>query len=144
MRQKKKVKEDELAPVPHQRSIKGFTILEVLVSMTILTVTLIAIFQTFSISIFTLTTTDNLWKSISHSQNELLRWERNPKPPPLSSLEGGFENEENSLFGFRWKRDVEDIMPLPGILVRRVRYQLLWQEGQNKHTYDAELYVNPN
>ncbi len=50
---------------------KGFTVLEVLVSLSILVLTLMALYQSFSTSIFVLSSTTNLWKAMSHAQNEL-------------------------------------------------------------------------
>ena len=51
---------------------EGFTILEVLISLSILVLTLMVLFQSFSTSIFILSSTNNLWKAISFAQNELL------------------------------------------------------------------------
>ena len=55
-------------------SKKGFTVLEVLVSLSILVLTLMALYQSFSTSIFVLSSTTNLWKAMSHAQNELLKY----------------------------------------------------------------------
>lgn len=54
----------------------GFTVIEVMVSLSILTLTLIAIYQSFGVSLFVISSTENLWKAMSYSQNELYRWER--------------------------------------------------------------------
>jgi prepilin-type N-terminal cleavage/methylation domain-containing protein len=121
---------------------RGFTVLEVLVAMSILIVTLIAIYQSFSTSLFILNSTQNLWKAITHSQNELLRWERRISAP-VSLAQGEFEEEDQRMFGFAWEREIEDTEPLPGIVIRRIYYRLLWQEGNSEYTYDAELYVKP-
>ena len=122
---------------------KGFTVLEVLVSLSILLLTLIALYQSFSTSIFVLSSTTNLWKAMSHAQNELLKSERSNSAPPVSLSEGEFELD-HPMNGFGWKKNVSDTIPLPGIRVRQVNYQLLWNEGKNTYTYDADIYVNPN
>ena len=117
--------------------------LEVLISISILMITLMALYQSFSTSIFVLSSTTNLWKAMSHAQNELLKSERASSPPPVSFNQGEFELE-HPMNGFAWKRKISDTTPLPGIRVRQVNYQLIWNEGKNAYTYDADVYVNPN
>ena len=118
----------------------GFTILEVLISLSILLITLMALFQSFSTSIFILSSTKNLWKAISFAQNELLKSERATVSPPVSTNQGEFESE-SVMKGFRWKKIVRDTKPFPGIEIRQINYQLLWNEGKNVYTYDADIYV---
>ena len=121
---------------------KGFTILEVLISLSILVLTLVALYQSFSTSIFVLSSTNNLWKAISYAQNELLKSERATISPPVSINQGEFESE-SGMNGFRWKRFVRNTKPFPGIKIRQINYQLLWNEGKNVYTYDAYIYVKP-
>ena len=121
---------------------KGFTILEVLISLSILVLTLMALFQSFSTSIFILSSTNNLWKAISFAQNELLKSERSTASPPVSINQGEFESD-SEMRGFRWKKFVRDTNPFPGIEIRQINYQLLWNEGKHVYTYDADIYVKP-
>ena len=121
---------------------EGFTILEVLISLSILLITLMALFQSFSTSIFILSSTKNLWKAISFAQNELLKSERATVSPSVSINQGEFESE-SEMSGFRWKKFVRDTKPFPGIEIRRINYQLLWYEGKHVYTYDADIYVKP-
>ena len=121
---------------------KGFTILEVLISLSILVLTLVALYQSFSTSIFVLSSTNNLWKAISYAQNELLKAERATISPPVSINQGEFESE-SGMNGFRWKRFVRNTNPFPGIKIRQINYQLLWNEGKHVYTYDAYIYVKP-
>ena len=120
----------------------GFTILEVLISLSILLITLMALFQSFSTSIFILSSTKNLWKAISFAQNELLKSERATVSPSVSINQGEFESE-SEMSGFRWKKFVRDTKPFPGIEIRQINYQLLWYEGKHVYTYDADIYVKP-
>ena len=120
----------------------GFTVLEVLVSLSILVLTLLALYQSFSTSIFVLSSTTNLSKAMSYAQNELLTSERATKSPPVTFNQGEFE-DGHPMAGFRWKKHVRDTTPLPGIMVRQINYQLSWNEGKNEYTYDADIYVNP-
>ena len=121
---------------------EGFTILEVLISLSILLITLMVLFQSFSTSIFILSSTKNLWKAISFAQNELLKSERATVSPSVSINQGEFESE-SEMSGFRWKKFVRDTKPFPGIEIRQINYQLLWYEGKHIYTYDADIYVNP-
>ena len=84
----------------------------------------------------------NLWRAITGSQNELLRWERSLNAP-VSLAQGEIAEEEDPLFGFAWDREIEDTEPLPGIIIRRVYYRLKWNEAGSEYSYDAELYVKP-
>ena len=121
---------------------KGFTILEVLISFSILVLTLMALYQSFSTSIFILSSTNNLWKAISFAQNELLKSERATVSPPVSISQGEFESE-SGMSGFRWNKFVKDTKPFPGVEIRQINYQLLWNEGKHVYTYDADIYVKP-
>jgi len=121
---------------------EGFTILEVLISLSILSITLMVLFQSFSTSIFILSSTKNLWKAISFAQNELLKSERATVSPSVSINQGEFESE-SEMSGFRWKKFVRDTKPFPGIEIRQINYQLLWYEGKHVYTYDADIYVKP-
>ena len=121
---------------------KGFTILEVLISISILIISLMALYQSFSTSIFILSSTNNLWKATSYAQNELLKSERATVSPPVSINQGEFESG-SGMSGFRWKRFVRDTNPFPGIKIRQINYQLLWNEGKHIYTYDADIYVKP-
>ena len=93
---------------------KGFTILEVLISISILVLTLMVLYQSFSTSLFVLSSTTNLWKAMSHAQNELLKSERATNAPPVSFSQGEFKLE-HPMNGFAWKKQILDTSPLPGI-----------------------------
>ena len=121
---------------------KGFTVLEVLISLSILLITLMALYQSFSTSIFILSSTNNLWKAISFAQNELLKSERATVSPSVSTNQGEFESD-SEMSGFQWKKFVRDTKPFPGIEIRQINYQLLWYEGKHVYTYDADIYVKP-
>ena len=79
---------------------------------------------------------------MSHAQNELLKSERATVSTPVSVNQGEFDIE-GPMSGFRWKKQVRDTAPLPGIMVRQINYLLIWTEGKQEYTYDADIYVNP-
>lgn len=120
---------------------RGFTLLEVLVALAVLSVMLMALYQAFSSNIFITSFTGNLWKAITYTQNELLRLERSA-PPPVSIHEGDFE-EDHPMYGFHWKREVVPDSPFPGITVRKVTLELSWEEGGARRSYQGKIFVTP-
>ena len=118
----------------------AFSVLEVLIALSILSITLMAVYQSFASSLFVLQSTKTLWKAMAETQKELLRWERSMNPPPVSVSQGSVEEEVGFLDG-RWKLDIEDKLPLPGIKVRRVNYEITWMEGEREYRYSSDLYV---
>ena len=80
---------------------------------------MIALYNSFSTSLFILSTTNNLWKAISYSQNELLKSERATNPPNEQLIQGEFELE-HPMQGFRWEKHIQDTNPLPKIKIRQV------------------------
>ena len=130
----------ELFPCSEDK--KGFSILEVLVAISILTIMLIAIYQSFNTSLLIISSSQNLWKAIVYTQNELSLWERSVHAP-LAIAQGKFE-EDQPMAGFEWVRETSDISPLPGVTVRKVAYDLKWHEGNKEFSYSAAIYIKPN
>ena len=118
----------------------AFSVLEVLIALSILSITLMAVYQSFASSLFVLQSTKTLWKAMAETQKELLRWERSKNPPPVSVSQGNVEDKVG-FFDGRWKLDIEDKLPLPGIKVRRVNYEITWREGEHEYRYSSDLYV---
>lgn len=118
----------------------GFTLLEVLIAMAILSVVLVSIYQSFSSSVFVLSSTKNLWKAMNYAHNELTRQERGN--PQVSFARGTFRDDE-PMYGFEWERVITDEEPFPGVIVRKVSLTLTWYEGEKDYNYNAEIYVKP-
>lgn len=119
----------------------GFTLLEVLISLAVLSVLLIALFQAFASNIFITSFTGGLWKAMTYSHNEMLRIERS-KTPAIGINEGDYD-DDHPLHGYHWKREVKDETPFPGVKVRRVGLELSWFDGKNPRSYQTEIYVRP-
>ena len=126
-------------PAQRRRSRRGFTLLEVLVALAILSVVLMALQQSFSSNIFITSFTRGLWKAMVFARNETARWERQP---PEGSGDGEFR-EDHPLAGYRWRRRIELETPFPGIRVRRIELELTWNEGGSPRRYQTEIYVLP-
>ena len=118
----------------------AFTVLEVLIALSILSLTLMAIYQSLSSSLFVLQSTDNLWKAMAETQKQLLYWEHSNQPPSVQISQGTFQ-EQDFLPSAQWKLEVQDILPLPGIPVRQVNYEITWSEGEREFRYSSDLYV---
>lgn len=119
----------------------GFTLLEVLVAMAILSVMLLALYQAYGSNIYLQSFNRSLWRAVLHTQNELARYERMP-PPPISVSEGDYD-DDHPLAGFHWKRKITDAAPIPGVRVREVALEVSWNEGGVIRSYQAEVYVIP-
>ena len=118
----------------------AFSVLEVLIALSILSITLLAVYQSFASSLFVLQSTKTLWRAMAETQKELLFWERSKNPPPVS-VSQGYVEDEVEFFDGRWKLDIEDKLPLPGIKVRRVNYEITWMEGEREYRYSSDLFV---
>ena len=118
----------------------AFSVLEVLIALSILSITLMAVYQSFASSLFVLQSTKTLWKAMAETQKNLLYWEHSKDPPSLQVQQGTYENDA-SLPGAAWKMEVQDVNPLPGIKIRRVNYEITWMEGEREHRYSSDLYV---
>jgi prepilin-type N-terminal cleavage/methylation domain-containing protein len=129
------------APAPIAHRPRGFTLLEVLVALAVLAVTLLAVHNGFTSTLFVNSSTRGLWKAIVYANTELLRWERLGRAPV--SLDQGEFRPDDPMAGYAWRREIEDVEPFPGVRVRRIRLELTWDVGGRVQSYRAETYVEP-
>ncbi len=120
-------------------SRRGFTLLEVLVALAILSIVLVTVYQAYSSSLAVHISTQGLWKAMLFVNDELLRWER-ARRPPLHVNQGEFE-ADHPMYGYRWFREVTSVSPLPGVDVRKVTLRLMWDEGMREHSYESQVFV---
>ncbi|MDH5751819.1 MAG: prepilin-type N-terminal cleavage/methylation domain-containing protein [Deltaproteobacteria bacterium] len=123
------------------RPAGGFTLLEVLVAMAVLAVSLLALHQAFSSTIYVNTATNGMWKAILYSNNELARLERG-NAPDVSVQQGEFP-ADHEMAGYTWRREVTDEEPFPGVVIRRVEYELSWVMGESTQSYRSGIYLAP-
>lgn len=117
----------------------GFTLMEVLVAMSVLTVALISIYQAYIDNVQIYRVTKGLWKAIVFANNEMGRIER--KTPPSVSISQGVYRDDHPMKGYTWRREVTDEEALPGVKVRRVFLELKWDADGIPQQYTAETYV---
>lgn len=122
--------------------LQGFTLLELLIAMSILSIALVALHQGFASIIQVRQTSGSLWQAIHFGNAELLRLERDPNPPAPSVAQGVYD-EQHPLAGYSWTRTVRDESPLPGVTIREVILDLRWKEAGNIRSYRARMYVPP-
>lgn len=120
----------------------GFTLLEVLVALSILAITLLTLYQAFSASLFVHSSTRGLWDAMVYVHNELARWERSDRVPGREVARGAFEGE-HPMAGYRWRREVSDEQVLGGVTVRKVSLRLTWDVAGREQSYQSEIYVAP-
>ena len=128
-------------PLRCGRARGGFTLLEVLVAVAVLSVMLITIYQAYGSNIYIQSFNRALWRAVLHAHNELARYER--MPPPSISINEGEYDEDHPMAGYRWKREITDATPIPGVKVRQVQLELSWKDGGVTRSYEAEVYVMP-
>lgn len=129
-------------PKPTAAQPGGFTLMEVLVAMTILSLTLVVLYQAFSSNVYLVTSSRSMWRAMEYVNNELMRWER--QGTASVSVSQGTFGPDHPMAGFSWKREIADQDPIPGIRVRKVSYELTWDEGKSKRNYQSYIYVKPN
>ena len=126
-------------PGRRQRGRRGFTLLEILVAMAVLSIALVAIFQAFAATLRINTVTQGLWKAIIYVNNELARIER--AAAPSVALDQGSFDPKGPMAGYAWRREVVDEQPLPGITVRKVLLEVTWDAAGAPQTYRSQIYV---
>ncbi len=128
-------------PQPHRTTAPcpAFTLLEVLVAMTLLSITLLTMYQVFSSNMLLVRSNRSTWKAMVYVNNELMRWERRTDTN-VSFAQGSFEPND-PMAGYEWKREIKDQEPIPGVRVRRVELILNWQDGIARREYRSHIYV---
>ena len=118
---------------------RGFTLLEVLVALAILSIMLVTLYEGFSSTVNINAATRDLWRAIVYVNNELARIERGPSPA-VSVQQGEFAPDD-PMAGFAWQRQVADEQPFPGVRVRSVTLMLTWETGGAPQSYQSQIYV---
>lgn len=117
----------------------GFTLMEVLVAMAVLTLGLVSIYQAYIGNVQIYRVTKGLWKAIVFANNEMGRIER--QTPPSVSISQGVYRDDHPMKGYTWRREVTDEEALPGVKVRRVFLELKWDAEGIPQRYTTETYV---
>ncbi len=119
----------------------GFTLMEILVAMAVLSIALLTIYQSFAATVQVNGRTQGLWQAMLFVNNELARIERGP-PLPVSIRQGDFP-PEHPMAGYAWRREVSNEEPLPGVEVRKVVVEVTWEAAGVEQTYRDQVYVAP-
>lgn len=109
---------------------KGFTLLEVLVAFSLLSILFAVIIQSQADTIFFLEKTNRMTIVQKQVMNELLIIERNLSAQKISSETGTFP-EDHILHGSHWQKkvEVEDFLGITK--VSKITYKIIWTEGND-------------
>ena len=126
-------------PAKGRGGLPGFTLMEILVALIVLSLTLMSIYQSFANTVFIQKATQGLWKAMVFTGSELAKLERGPTLQV--EVRQGEYPDSHPMSGFRWLRDVADEEPFPGVRVRKVIFQLSWVTATGRQTYRSQTYV---
>ena len=116
--------------------------MEVLVSVAILAVLMLAMMQSQLSMTYITARTGKIGLLESHVNNELLKDERNLDQIVISKSEGDFP-EDHILYGYSWEKEVADEKLYELINVRRVSYRITWEERGEKRIFESFLLLDP-
>ena len=123
---------------------KGFTLLEVLVAFSLLSILFAVIIQSQADTIFFLEKTGRLALVQKEVLNQLLKIERNLSAQSISSETGSFP-EDHVLHGSQWEKKVviEDFMKITK--VKKITYKITWTEGKDKikRSFESAIFGEP-
>lgn len=104
------------------RSNKGFTLLEVMIALAILSLSLIALLSLRNSSIRLVEHSDRITTATLLAKAKM---EDLPRPVQVGESEGEFEGETYK--GYKWKRVVS---PTPFVFIKEVVVVVKWDEGR--------------
>ena len=121
-------------------NVKGFTLLEILVAVAILSVSLFAILQGQADNIFIVETTKKRLIAQKYIRVELCKAERNYKEMGLGKRLGEFF-PPHELAGDRWELTVDE-QEVFGFKIKRVTYEIFWKERNRSKSLKARIFIN--
>jgi len=115
------------------KKIRGFTLVEVMVSVTILAVCLALILNSFVRSIKAIELSDDFFKSTLLFENKLYEIHN-------TKVDEGLQGGVFSDFGnrFSWKLDVSELEELP---VKEAELEISWKHGSKEKAVSALTYL---
>jgi prepilin-type N-terminal cleavage/methylation domain-containing protein len=121
----------------NEKTQQGFTLIEVMISIAILSSLLVVIIQSNTETAFFLRKTKQLSIAQKVVINELLKIERENKSD-LATSEGTFE-EEHVLAGNKWKLTVSESTFLEVVPITKITYQVFWMFEGHEHSYESSI-----
>ncbi|HAO22175.1 MAG: hypothetical protein BWK80_48010 [Desulfobacteraceae bacterium IS3] len=116
------------------RKSKGFTLIETLVAMMILSISLVAILQLFSGGLRSARLSENYSRAVFHAREKMEELLVSQKMAP-GELEGRFDDE------FRWKAEIRHLDTIkdsnPSTDTFAIRVEIRWHEGEAQKRFDV-------
>ncbi len=118
----------------------GFTLLEVLVAFSLLSILLTVIIQSQSETIYFLEKTGKQQLIQQSVMNELSLAERSCTTTTQRSDEGTFA-EDHSLAGDHWQKNATEVLILGVIPMTQVSYRISWKNprGEGDHAFESSV-----
>ena len=118
----------------------GFTLMELLVSFSILSLLLVLIIQTNSETIFFLQRTSKLEKVQKVVIHELLKIERGVEKEENEDSEKGVYPEGHPLVGDVWTR-VDEVEEIFGAFkITRIKFRVTWLHGEEEQYFESSIW----
>jgi general secretion pathway protein I len=112
---------------------KGFTLIETLVAIMVLSISLVAIMQLFSGGLKAARLSENYTRAVFHAREKMEELLVSPKMAE-GELEGSFDDE------FRWKAEIRHIESVkdsnPSTDTFAIRVEISWNEGESRKRFD--------
>ena len=122
------------------RETPGFTLMELLVSFSILSLLLVLIIQTNSETVFFLQRTSRLDEVQKIVINELLKIERGVEKEEIEDRETGVYPQEHPLAGAYWTRTDEMEEIFGTFKVARIKFRITWQQGEEEQYFESSIW----
>lgn len=130
-------------------STKGLTLLEVLISLVIISTALVGLVTLENQDIRAVTSSRRMTLAAMLARNIVAQVELTGFPEDLGEEEGDFQEQEAeeelkaSYPGFRWRRSIESVQ-FGGMTfdnARRVKVTIYWNEGSRERHLDVVTYL---
>ena len=133
-------KDPAICDMPPIETPEGFTLMELLVSFSILSLLLVLIIQTNSETIFFLQRTSKLEQVQKVVVHELLKIERGVEKEENEDSEKGVYPEGHPLAGDIWTRTDEEEEILGAFKITRIKFRVTWKHGEEDQFFESSIW----
>lgn len=122
------------------RHSSGFSLLEVMVAVAILSMVLVTLLGVKNRSMQDVMVADHITTATLLAKREMTEMLRNPaERPKETESEGNFEEEEE-FRDYTWKKTITTLMPMIDVKITEIRVAVLWKEGDRQESVELVSY----